>query len=46
MATQIAMRVSEEEKEKLQKYCKDKGMTISGLIRIALDQYFKDQNKK
>ena len=46
MATQIAMRVSEEEKQKIQKQCKDKGMTIYGLIRIALDQYFKDQNKK
>lgn len=34
---QIAMRVTEEEKLELAQYCKERGMTISGLIRVALD---------
>lgn len=46
MAQQIAMRVTEEEKQELMKYCKERGMTISGLIRVALDQYFKDQDQE
>lgn len=46
MAQQIAMRVNDEEKQKLMQYCKERGMTISGLIRIALDQYFKSQEKQ
>lgn len=45
MAQQIAMRVSDKEKQELMQYCKERGMTISGLIRIALDQYFKSQEK-
>lgn len=43
---QIAMRVTEEEKQELTQYCKERGMTISGLIRVALDQYFKGQEKQ
>ena len=42
MAQQIAMRVSEEEKERLVKYGKERGMTVSGLIRLALKEYLKD----
>ena len=42
MAQQIAMRVSEEEKELLVKYCKERGMTVSGLIRVAIKEYLKD----
>lgn len=46
MAQQIAMRVNEKEKQELMQYCKERGMTISGLIRIALDQYFKSQEEQ
>ena len=42
---QIAIRISEEEKQELTQYCKERGMTLSGLIRVALEQYFKSQNK-
>lgn len=43
---QIAIRISEEEKQELTQYCKERGMTLSGLIRVALDQYFKNQDKE
>lgn len=42
---QIAIRISEEEKQELTQYCKERGMTLSGLIRVALEQYFKSQSK-
>lgn len=34
---QIAIRISEEEKQELTQYCKERGMTLSGLIRVALE---------
>ena len=43
---QIATRVTDEEKQKLEKYCKENDISIAKLIRQALKLYFEQIEKK
>ena len=43
---QIAARVSEEEKEALEKYCEEHDIKLSQLIRWAIKNYISDNETK
>ena len=43
---QIASRVSEEEKQELEQYCKEHDIKISQLIRKAIKEYMERENKE
>lgn len=42
--TQIAARVTEEEKEELMQYCKEHDIKISQLIRWAIKAYIEENS--
>lgn len=44
MALQIATRISEEEKKELLKYCEERDIKISQLIRWAIKEYIENHS--
>ena len=40
----ISLEIPDDMKEKLKKESKDREMSVSGLIRLIIKQYFKERN--
>lgn len=45
MATTITFRLTDEEKRELEKIADEMGMTVSQVIRIAIKDYIKNEEK-
>lgn len=45
-AVRLEVRMTPEEKERLYKYAKREGMTISDIVRRSVYTYIKQRNKK
>ena len=44
--TTLSIRISEEEKQKLQKFCEEYDLTMSQVIRRAVKEYINEYSKK